>query len=276
MQSYNTFGIAGCMFSNARSGKFLGFSKSATKLTIAGGLEVVPVMNSAGLDVQAFQMPTEGTVSIEGVTDAHAGLVAALRGGTLVSGTDSVNTALRVQFVEPASLWGATSITVAAGVEPGVYTVQQDVDTSGVTDVITYETRLVLSTKAPRTLGGDYEDAEDVTTGFTFADVPDEVEDGDQGFFIVEDITADQAAAYVYGSTNIPEEMSIACVTTKDFASDPDNVNVMRILIPRVVFKPVEVTAESGVVNALGTIEGRMMHSQSIDGTHLIQHSFGI
>ena len=269
MQSYNTFGIAGCMFANARTGKFLGFSKSASKITIAGGLEVVPVPNSASLDVQAFQMPTEGTVAIEGVNDAHAGLVAALRGGTLVSGTDSVNTDLRVEFVEPTAKWGGTSITVAAGVEPGVYTIEQ-------TATDTFTTKLVLSTKAPRTLGGDYDDAEDVTTGFTISSVPATVEDDDQGFFIVEDITADQAGAYVYGSTNIPEEMSISCLTTKDFASDPDNVNVMRILIPRVVFKPIEITAESSVVNALGTIEGRMMHSQSIDGTHLIQHSFGI
>ena len=265
MQTNAVFGLVGIGFIDPGANEAVGFSATATTLTISGGFESKPQKNSAGVHLESFYALADTSVEIEGITDATIGLVSRLRGGTLRSGSAALPAALRASPVRGPE-WDGTTVAVAANATPapGFYTIEK-----------TAADPIVRQLFTASNFGGAGGAGTVATADFDVTTVPNALAVGAIGGFFLEPIATGSVGEYSYGSNNLPDDVSIFAVTEGNRQASPEGRNQSRVYIPRVTLNPIDEVHQMGELHALGTVGGMAKHDATIDGTYSVAYSFG-
>ena len=266
MQTRATYGLSGVGFLDSQNNAYIGFSVTAARLNITGGHEVVMQKNSPGVAVAAFNQIGDVTVEIEGITDATAAFIARLKGGTLKAGTGALPSALRPTTVLPAQ-WSATTVVIASNRAPlpGAYAI-----TKGTTDTV----QRLFAADGSTIIGAA--EGVDATADFTITTIPSVVSAGDVGYFFVEPITSVEAGEYVFGSLNVPGEVTVVGMTQDGLNTAQDNRNLKRIFVPRMQLNPIDENNASNEFSALGTVSGMALHDADLGGVYSVGYNYGI
>ena len=269
MQTRAIFGLSGVGFLDAKTRAYIGFSATATRLEISGGHEATDQKNSSGVHLASALMVGDVTVEIEGISDATAPMVARLRGGKLVAGSEALSAANKASSVLPAVPWGATTIAAANGKTPlvGAYSIEKG---AGDTVIINR-----LFTPDGKTLTGNTEGTV-ATTDFAVTAVPNTVAVGTKGYFFWEPATTTEQGEYAFGSLNLPDAVTVIGMTQSDKVVDLDNRNVERVVVPLMQLNPIAQSNNSNEYKNLGTISGKAIHSAAINGCFTTKQFFGI
>lgn len=268
MQTRAIFGLSGVGFLDAETRAYIGFSATATSLALTGGHEAVQQKNSSGVSLAAALVVGDMTVEIEGISDATAPMVARLRGGRLIDGSDTLQAANHASSVLPANPWGATSIVAANGKTPtvGAYSIER---AAGDTVIIKR-----LFTPDGKTLAGGADEAV-ATTDFTVTAIPAGAAVGQKGWFFWEPATTVEQGEYSFGSLNLPKAVIVIGMSQSDKNVDAANENFEQVTIPLMQLNPIAQTNTSNEYKNLGTISGMAIHSAAINGCYTTKQFYG-